>query len=108
LNQLKQAMIVPYNEKKLTEIERLNSMKTRTKGRFGDNSLKPAHSVDRKWNELANPDYAEKQIKRAAFEDKLLKKRLFTKTLRVIREEHKAGIRVSKIPPEMAYLVEKM
>ena len=55
---------------------------------------------------MANPDYAKKQLHRAAFEEKLLKKRLFTKSLRVVREEYKAGIRVTKITPEMADLID--
>jgi len=47
-------------------------------------------------------------MQREQLEEKLLKKRLFTKTLRVVREEHKLGIIVSKIPPEMADLITKM
>ena len=58
--------------------------------------------------EKANPSYVEKQRVLAAKEETMFKKRQFTKTLNAVREEYKAGIRVSRVPPEIADIIDKM
>ena len=64
--------------------------------------------IDRKKLDVYNPDYAERQKKKAAVEEYLFKKRQFTKTLYAVREEYKAGIQVSRVPPDIAAAIEKM
>ena len=44
----------------------------------------------------------------AAKEESLFKKRQFTKTLNAVREEYKAGIKVSRIPPDIADIINAM
>ena len=38
----------------------------------------------------------------------MFKKRQFTKTLNAVREEYKAGIKVSRVPPEIADVIKAM
>ena len=58
--------------------------------------------------EKANPSYVEKKKILAAKEEKMFKKRQFTKTLNAVREEYKAGIKVSRVPPEIANIINAM
>ena len=104
-------MFVPYKEEKLSGVEKNKELKGKTKGRYADNipRLEQYQSViARKVLEKANPEYAALQRKRAEFEDEVLRKKHFTKTLFAVREEYKAGILVSRVPPEIAAAIESM
>ena len=61
--------------------------------------------MDREWLEAANPKFVQHMKQKAHKEETLFKKRQLTRTLKAVQQERKAGIRVSRVPPELEYLV---
>ena len=106
-------MFVPHKETKLSEVDqvKLNIQKARTKGRFEGSVPKTAaekSSDDRRWKEAANPGFAKKEKEQALQDESMLKKRQLTRVLKAVREERRAGIKVSKVPPELQHLVNSL